>query len=79
MKRKIKVSSEPQLLEFVNLMNTFTSHVDLSKGCHSVDAKSILGVIALGIYDILEIELLSANEDEIVRFEREIKKYERLV
>ena len=77
MKIPIKINNEQEIMNFVNLMNTFNSPIDLSKGNHIVDAKSILGVIALGIYDEIFVNLLSANEDEMVRFNNEIKIWKK--
>ena len=76
MKKSIQLKNESELLEFINKMNTFDSPIDICKGSHCVDAKSVLGVIALGMYDILDLTLMSADEDEQLRFAKEIKKYE---
>lgn len=75
MKKSIQLKNESELLEFINKMNTFDSPIDICKGSHYVDAKSILGVIALGMYDILDLTLMSEDEDEQLRFVKEIKKY----
>ena len=75
MRKTIRVNNEQQLMKLVNFANTFDSAIDLAKGNHIVDCKSILGVVSLGLYGDLEIGILSANEDEIIRFEREIEAY----
>lgn len=38
-----------EITEFVNMMSRQGYNTDLSRGSFSVDAKSILGVIALGL------------------------------
>lgn len=72
----IRLKCESDILDFVNMTNTFKSAIDLFKGSHYVDAKSMLGVIALGIYENMNVRLISTDEDEIVRFINEIRKYE---
>lgn len=74
MKIKIKIKTENEILDFVNMMNTFTSKIELSGDKYTVNAKSIIGVITLKSNDNdLYVNLISSNENEIVRFNREIK------
>lgn len=71
----IKLTSEDMALNFVNKMNTFNADIDLVKGYNCVDAKSILGVIALGLYESVTVRILTLNEDEIERFKKEISEF----
>lgn len=78
MRKTIRINNEQQLMSLVNLANTFEDAIDLSKGNHVVDCKSILGAVSLGLYGELEIGILSANEDEIIRFDKEIEAYKAI-
>ena len=71
----IKLNTEDDILDFVNIARSYESPIDLTKYHHCVDAKSILGVIALGVYEEFDAKLISANEDEILRFTRDMERF----
>ncbi|KIR02849.1 hypothetical protein P261_01664 [Lachnospiraceae bacterium TWA4] len=52
---KIKFHSVEEIEEFVNHANTVTNEMDLCSGSRMVDAKSLLGVLAMGIDKVLEL------------------------
>ena len=71
----IKLNTEEDILDFVNITRSYKSPIDLIKYHHCVDAKSIMGVMALGIYDKVEVELISANEDELLKFSKDMRRF----
>ena len=71
----IKLNTEDDILDFVNIARSYKAPIDLTKYHHCVDAKSIMGVIALGVYEEVDVELISANEDEILRFARDMERF----
>ena len=71
----IKLNTEEDILDFVNITRSYKSSIDLIKYHHCVDAKSIMGVMALGIYDKVEVELISANEDELLKFSKDMRRF----
>ena len=71
----IKLATEDDIIDFVNLTRTYESPIDLIKYHHCVDAKSIMGVIALGVYEDIDVSLITANEDEILRFAKDMEKF----
>lgn len=71
----IRLTTEDDIIDFVNLTNTFESPIDLIKYHHCVDAKSIMGVIALGVYEQVDVKLISSNEDEISRFAKDMERF----
>lgn len=71
----IKLTTEDDVIDFVNLTRTFESPIDLIKYHHCVDAKSIMGVIALGVYENVDVTLISSNEDEMIRFAKDMEKF----
>ena len=75
MRITIRLTTEDDIIDFVNLTRTFESPIDLVKYHHCVDAKSIMGVIALGVYEDVDVELISANEDEMVRFYKDMERF----
>lgn len=71
----IKLNTEDDILDFVNIARSYKAPIDLIKYHHCVDAKSIMGVIALGVYEQVEVELISSNEDEILRFAKDMERF----
>jgi phosphocarrier protein len=49
---------------FIQKANSFKSSIWVEKGDRRVNAKSLLGVLSLGIVQDMEITLLAAGEDE---------------
>ena len=72
----VNIKNEVELRELVNFANTFKSPIDLIRGHRSVDCKSILGVIAIGMFEPCKIKIISHDEEEIVRFIREVQRFE---
>ncbi len=52
---KIMFHSVEEIEEFVNHANTVANDIDLSSGSRMVDAKSMLGVLAMGVDKYLEM------------------------
>lgn len=77
MRTTISIQNEDVLKRFVNFTNRFDSNVNLYKGSYCVDAKSILGVILLGMCDDLEVEIITHDENELVDFIRGVEEYEK--
>lgn len=72
----VNIKNEDELRDLVNFANTFKSPIDLIRGHRSADCKSILGVIAIGMFEPCKIKIISHDEDEIIRFIREVQKFE---
>lgn len=75
MKTEIIINNEQELRKFIDFTNTFRSPIDLSKGSRTVDAKSILGVIALGLHEFATIKIITVDENEMVEFINGIKQF----
>ena len=71
----IKLNTEDDIIDFVNITRSYKAPIDLIKYHNCVDAKSIMGVIALGVYEQVDVEMISANEDEILRFAKDMEKF----
>ena len=71
----IRLITEDDIIDFVNLTRTFESPIDLVKYHHCVDAKSIMVVIALGVYEDVDVELISASEDEMMKFHKDMRRF----
>ena len=71
---KIKLKYE-DLKEFIKITTSFESNIDMIKDRYAVDAKSLLGVLSLDFTQPTMVVIHSVNEDEIVRFYDEMKKF----
>ena len=54
---------------FVQTCNRFDSEIIIKRDCATVNAKSIIGVMALGVADGDEIELVIEGSDEVEALE----------
>lgn len=71
----INLNTKDKIMGFVNFTKRFDSPIDMKKGSHCVDAKSIMGVIALGVYEPVEVYIITSDEDEMVRFNKECRQF----
>ena len=71
---KIKLKYE-DLKEFIKITTSFESNIDIIKDRYVVDAKSLLGVLSLDLTQPTMVVIHSVNEDEIVRFYDEMKRF----
>ncbi len=53
-----------EVWQFVNTMRKFEGEYDLEAGSYSVDAKSVLGVCALGTGKPLELRMVNPKGEE---------------
>ena len=61
---KIYLSNADEVWKFVNTIRKFSGEYDLAAGSYTVDAKSILGVCALGTKKPLELKLVDSKGEE---------------
>ena len=61
-KMKIKLSSLFDVREFVKIVTAFDGDVDICSGHHIVDAKSILGILAINRFNPLDV-VVDREED----------------
>ena len=71
---KIKLKYE-DLKEFIKITTSFESNIDMIKDRYVVDARSIMGIMSLDFTHPTMVVIHSVNEDEIVRFYDEMKRF----
>lgn len=76
MKRRIRFNSPKELADFINICNTYISDINVLDGHIAIDAKSIVSVFSLSSGKTVEVEMISCDDNEIKRFENDIKKFE---
>ena len=69
----IQFQNRDEVVEFTNTVERFPYNMDILRGSNSVaDAKSLLGIIALGLGNRLKLRIYSEDCDEMLK---EISKY----
>lgn len=72
MNKRIRFNKVEDILEFVSLASSYPYHMDICYGSQTVDAKSIVGVMAIGIgRDVI----LKAYTDDAEDLCKKIEKY----
>ena len=69
---EVMLNSEKDAVDFVSKITAFPEHVDLGYGHYSVDAKSILGVLGIGVGKKVR---LSVYSDDTKTLEESIRGY----
>ena len=72
---KIKLKYD-DLKEFIKITTSFESNIDMIKDRYVIDARSIMGIMSLDFTQPTMVVIHSVNEDEIVRFYDEMKRFE---
>ena len=75
-KRKIKLNTPEDVAHFVNTCSKYSCDINIYDGRSVIDAKSLVGVFAISQGKDVQVEINSSNENEIVGFLNDIRKYE---
>lgn len=71
---KIKLKYE-DLKEFIGIVSSFESNIDMIKDRYVIDSKSIMGVLSLDFTQPTTVVIHSNDDNEIARFYDEMKKF----
>ena len=69
---KITFKHPEEIREFVNMVSKYDFDMDVRRGRVVVDAKSLLGIMHLGLNSVLELKMHSGDCQEL---EAELLKY----
>lgn len=53
----------------------FDSEIDVIRDSYRVDGKSALGILTVDLRKPLDVEIHSCNEEEIIRFNKEMEEF----
>ena len=73
---KVKLETIEKVFDFVEICKSFQDDVDISTGRYNVDAKSLLGVIAISTRPNLNVKLLTSNRLAVAEFADAIRQFE---
>lgn len=71
-KMQITFKTPDEIVDFVNTVCRYEFDMDLKKGKAIVDAKSILGIMYLGLNNVIELQMYSEDCTEL---KKELEKY----
>ena len=75
-KKKIKLLTPEAIAEFVKICCKYSCDINIYDGRSVIDAKSIVGVFTIAHGKEIEVEINSVNEDDVVGFLDDIRKFE---
>ena len=75
-KEKIKLSTPEMATDFINICSKYECDINLYDGSNVIDAKSVIGVFNIPQGKVIEVQMVSSNEDAIVNFLNDIRKFE---
>ena len=61
----VHLKSINEVKEFVSIVNTFDTDIDLISGRYIVDAKSIMGIFSLDLSQPIQVQIQSEEGEEI--------------
>ncbi len=71
-KMKLMFKTPNEIVEFVNTVSKYEFDVDVRRGRVVVDAKSLLGIMHLGLNSTLELKV---HSDHCMELQSELAKY----
>ena len=75
-REKIKLTTPEMATEFINICSKYNYDINLYDGNNIIDAKSIVGVFGIEQGKVIEVQMISSNEDVIINFINDIRKFE---
>lgn len=75
-KLEIKLPTSELIAEFINICSSYDCDINLYSGRNIVDAKSLIGVVAMSQGQTLEVQIISHDESIISSFIEDIRKFE---
>ena len=64
--RNIILRSQKEIMEFVDIATQYPYSIEVSLGKETMDAKSVLGMLALGSNRVMQMNIQSENADDLL-------------
>lgn len=75
-KIEIKLHTPESIEEFINICSNYNCDINLYDGKNIIDAKSLIGVFAIAQGKILEVPVITSDENVISSFIEDMRKFE---
>lgn len=72
---KVELHNADTIKRFVRVVRGFMSDVDIMTNHACLDAKSIMGLYALDLYDDTYVRIISDNVDEVRAFDSAMEEF----
>lgn len=69
---KVRFRNPEEIIDFVNTVEKYDCAMDMKRGRFVVDAKSLLGIMNLGLNNIIELKVY---DDDCDQLKQEISQY----
>lgn len=71
----IKLNEFEKIKKFMNVVVNFTSEIDVLRNRYVIDAKSSMGIFTIDLSTPVDVEIHSADEEEIRRFNEAMEEF----
>ena len=75
-RKKIRLLTPDSIAEFVKICCKYSCDINIYDGRSVIDSKTIIGVFTISQGKEVEVEINSVDENDVVGFLNDIKKYE---
>ena len=75
-RRKIRLITPEDITDFVNMCSKYECDVNIYDGSTVIDAKSVIGVFSIPHGKVIEVQAITSDEDMVIEFLENIRKYE---
>lgn len=75
-KTKIKLHTQEEYTEFINICSRYDCDINVYDGRNVIDAKSAIGVFNIPQGKIIEVQAITPDENIVVDFIKNIRKFE---
>ena len=69
----ICISTIDEVKEFVSIVSDYSCTTTLQSGKYMVDAKSLMGILSVGLANTCEVHIHSENQDVLDKFQKDIE------
>lgn len=71
----INLNEIGKVKRFIEIVNGYECDINAIKGRYIVDAKSIMGLFSMDLFNDIEVHINTDNEDIITKFQNDIREY----
>lgn len=65
--RKVILRNQKEIMEFISLVERYPYSVDISTDHSTMNAKSLLGMLAMGLNRVMRMDIYADNADDLLR------------
>lgn len=65
--RKVILRNQKEIMEFISLVERYPYSVDISTDHCIMNAKSLLGMLAMGLNRVMRMDIYADNADDLLR------------